>query len=40
MKYEIGIKIDDTQIKQTRCTKLVGVQIDDKITWTNHIMYT
>ena len=39
MKYEIGIKIDNTQIKQTQCTKLVGLQID-KITWKNHIVYT
>ena len=37
---EISIKIDHTQIKQIQCTKFVGVQIDDKITWTNHIIYT
>ena len=39
IKDEINIKIDHTQIKQTQCTKFLGVQIDDKITWKNHIMY-
>ena len=40
IKDEISIKIDQTQIKQTQCTKLLGVQIDDNITWKNHIIYT
>ena len=39
IKDEINIKIDHTQIKQTQCTKFLGVQIDDKITWKNHIIY-
>ena len=34
------ISIDQTQIKQTQCTKCLGVQIDDKITWKSHIIYT
>ena len=37
IRDEINIKIDHTQIKQTQCSKLLGVQIDDKITWQNHI---
>ena len=40
IKDEISIKIDQTQIKQTQCTQFLGVQIDDKITWKNHIIYT
>ena len=40
IKDEISIKIDQTQIKQTQCTKFLGVQIDDKITWKNHIIHT
>ena len=40
IKDEISIKIDQTQIKQTQCTKFLGAQIDDKITWKNHIIYT
>ena len=39
IKDEIIIKIDHTQIKQTQCTKFLDVQIDDKITWKNHIIY-
>ena len=40
IKDEVSIKIDQTQIKQTQCTQLLGVKIDDKITWKNHIIYT
>ena len=40
IKYEISIKIDQAQTKQTQCTIFLGVQIDDKITWKNHIIYT
>ena len=39
IKDEINIKIDHTEIKQTQCIKSLGVQIDDKITWKNHIIY-
>ena len=37
IRDEINIKIDHTQMKQTQCSKLLGVQIDDKITWQDHI---
>ena len=40
IKDKISIKIDQAQIKQTQCTKFLGVQIDDKIIWKNHIIYT
>ena len=39
IKDEMNIKINHTQIKQTQCTKFLDVQIDDKITWKNHIIY-
>ena len=34
---EIDIKINDQSIEQVKCTKFLGVLIDETLTWNNHI---
>ena len=34
-----NVKINDKTITQTTCVKYLGVFIDDKLTWSNHIAY-
>ena len=34
---EFDLKIDSNQIKKTRNQKLLGIYIDDKLSWTTHI---
>ena len=35
--HQITLTLDDSQIKQTSTQKLLGIHIDDKLTWTTHI---
>ena len=35
--HQLNISIDNWQIKQTSIQKLLGVHVDDKLTWTTHI---
>jgi hypothetical protein len=34
---EIDIKINDQSIEQVKCTKFLGVLIDETLIWNNHI---
>ena len=34
---QIKLNLDDSQIKQTCTQKLLGMRIDDKLTWKTHI---
>ena len=36
---DIGVKIDNTNIERVYTTKFLGVQIDSKLTWKNHVDY-
>ena len=36
---DINVKINDKTITRTTCVKYLGVFIDDKLTWSNHIAY-
>jgi len=36
---DFNVKINDKTITRTTCIKYVGVFIDDKLTWSNHIAY-
>ena len=33
----LGVKINQREIEQVKWTKFLGVRIDDKMTWKNHI---
>ena len=35
---DIGVKINDVSIKRVECTKFLGVLIDNKLTWKEHII--
>ena len=35
--YEFDLRIDGNQIKKTHNQKLLGVHIDDKLSWSSHI---
>ena len=35
----LGVKINQREIEQVKWTKFLGVRIDDKMTWKNHINY-
>ena len=35
--HDFTVKINDNTISQTSSTKYLGVYIDDKLTWSNHI---
>ena len=35
--HQLNISIDNREIKQTSTQKLLGVHIDDRLTWTTHI---
>ena len=35
--YEFDLKVDSNPIKKTRNHKLLGIYIDDKLSWTTHI---
>lgn len=35
--HELDLKIDDNQIKKTHNQKLLGIHIDDKLSWSSHI---
>ena len=37
ISQELDIRIDDKHIKQTQKHKLVGIHIDDKLSWSSHI---
>ena len=36
---DFNVKINDKTITRTTCVKYLGVFIDDKLTWSNHIAY-
>ena len=36
---DFNVKIIDKTIMRTACVKNLGVFIDDKLTWSNHIAY-
>ena len=35
----MNISIDRCSIEKVKCTKFLGVYIDDKLTWKKHITY-
>ena len=35
----LGVKINQREIEKVKWTKFLGVRIDDKMTWKNHINY-
>ena len=36
---DFDVKINDKTIMRTACVKYLGVFIDDKLNWSNHIAY-
>ena len=38
-KHDLSLSIDGEVIARTSCTKFLGVYIDDKLCWKNHIAY-
>ena len=36
---DFNVKINDKTITRTKCVKYLGVFIDDKLAWSNHIAY-
>jgi len=38
-KLKIHLKIDDVKIQQVDCYKYLGILIDSKLSWQNHIDY-
>ncbi len=39
IKYDTKVYINDIEIERVFCTKFLGVIIDSKLTWTNHIQH-
>ena len=39
LDMHLGVKINQREIEQVKWTKFLGVRIDDKMTWKNHINY-
>ena len=35
--YDLNIKIDETKIEEVKKTKFLGVIIDNKLTWKDHV---
>ena len=39
VSHEFDIRIDDKHIKKTQNNKLLGIHIDDKLSWSSHIRH-
>ena len=38
-QYDLNIKIDETKIEEVKKTKFLGVIIDNKLTWKDHVAH-